>query len=233
MEEPAEEPPPATAQAEVAPPPPNYWNYYDAYRDRLRLNLNRAATNRDHHTGRAGEDVLSRRCAEPHSVRIHFSGYAGGMEEPVVEPPLRPSVYTVQPQRLWTRDLYASPNWQERSAARPALVGIDDMGQAYGTQVYYRDGVMQDRAGQRTVLARAGDLVYASLIYGFNSDDTRGMPIYAVVTDVLDSGPTVRSTTPASRATLPTRRRMPPSVFTRILLADGRDIPMAGYCDLG
>lgn len=126
-----------------------------------------------------------------------------------------------------TTDLYGSPDTKERSAARPTLVGIDSVGRAYGTQEY-QDSMIGQQQQSRVVLARAGDLVYARLMFGFNSDDTKGMPIYAIVSDMLDDG----SEGPLHNARVEGRvsytTEQATISFNRILLPDGRDIAMTG-----
>lgn len=81
---------------------------------------------------------------------------------------------------------YGAPLPSERSAARPAMTNVDIYGNAYTTS----NAPNPHLAAQNgpVVLARSGDILTARLLYGFNSDDVRGLPIYAVINDYLPNG---------------------------------------------
>ena len=81
---------------------------------------------------------------------------------------------------------YGAPLPSERSAARPAMTNVDQFGQSYTTSDR-PNPVLAARNGP-IVLARSGDIIMAQLLYGFNSDDVRGLPIYAVISDFLPNG---------------------------------------------
>lgn len=111
-------------------------------------------------------------------------GNQQGLTDPVVARPqydfATGSVYPQGPSG------YGAPLMSERSAARPAMTNVDQYGQAYTTS----DEPNPYLAAQTgsIVLARSGDIVMAALRYGFNSDDVRGLPIYAQVSDFLPNG---------------------------------------------
>lgn len=226
--EPEPEPEPVVAEVEPEPEPApvaDHWNYYGEYGNRLRIDLQVPQ-----------REVTTIRVKEEHSnllldaLDFIFMGlvgtaHAGGLAEPVMEPPVRPSVF--QDYRIGTTDLFGSPHPNERSAARPELVGINELGQAYGTQAYHDRRVGQAQQG-RTVLARAGDMVYARLLYGFNSDDVRGLPVYAIVTDILDSGAYGPLHNARIEGGVGFTRENASISFNRIILTDGREIPMSG-----
>jgi len=74
----------------------------------------------------------------------------------------------------------------ERSPARPAMTSVDQYGQPYTTS-NQPNPYLAGRSGP-LVMARGGDMIYATLLYGFNSDDVRGLPIYATLMDFLPNG---------------------------------------------
>lgn len=81
---------------------------------------------------------------------------------------------------------YGAPRMNERSAARPAMTNVDQYGQPYTTS--NEPNPYLAGQGGPIVLARSGDMVMAHLRYGFNSDDVRGLPIYAKISDFLPNG---------------------------------------------
>lgn len=89
----------------------------------------------------------------------------------------------VRPQA--TTQNYYAPSMEQRSAARPAMVATDQFGNTFTTSD--QRNPLGNTSGP-LILARSGDLTYATLIYGFDSDDVRGLPIYAVIHDYLPNG---------------------------------------------
>lgn len=81
---------------------------------------------------------------------------------------------------------YGAPLPSERSAARPAMTNVDIYGRAYTTSEAPNPYLAAQNGP--VVLARSGDILTARLLYGFNSDDVRGLPIYAVISDYLPNG---------------------------------------------
>lgn len=92
----------------------------------------------------------------------------------------------VRPQYAPTTQPYSAPILSERSAARPPMVAVGPNGQVFTTS-QQPNPYARANAGP-IVLARSGDLLYASLLYGFDNTDVRGLPIYAVITDYLPNG---------------------------------------------
>lgn len=156
------------------------------------------------------------------------TAHAGGYVAPITDaPPIVVPYYDGGRLRIGLEDLYGPPLPHERSAARPELVGHNPMGGAYATQEYHSQR-MVSQSGGRQVLARAGDIVFARLLYGFNSDDTRGLPIYAKVTDIMQNGDFGPLHDARIEGVIAYTDHQATASFTRILLADGRDIPMTG-----
>lgn len=113
---------------------------------------------------------------EPYQVADGTGGF--GLTDPIVRPQ-----YDFQTQSITG---YGAPLANERSAARPAMSGTDAFGQPFTTSDR-PNPVLAARNGP-IVLARSGDIIMARLLYGFNSDDVRGLPIYAVISDFLPNG---------------------------------------------
>lgn len=209
---------------------PDYMRYYDQYQDRLRIQMQSNTPN--HRVIQVHEQQSNLLLDALNVVFSAFVGtaYAGGLEEPLFDPtvaaPIRANVYG-DGYVLGTDDLYASPSNTQRSAARPALVGIDELGRGYGTQEH-RDAQMAQQQSGRIILARAGDLVYARLMYGFNSDDVRGLPIYAILTDILDTGEEGPLHNARVEGRIAYSNDNASISFNRIILDDGRDLAMAG-----
>lgn len=108
-------------------------------------------------------------------------GYGYGNQQGLTDPIVRPTYDFGRVQQG-----YGAPLPSERSAARPAMTNVDIYGNSYTTS----DAPNPYLAAQNgpVVLARSGDILTARLLYGFNSDDVRGLPIYAVINDYLPNG---------------------------------------------
>lgn len=155
------------------------------------------------------------------------TAYAGGYVAPIIEePPILVPYYDGARLNIGLEDLYGPPLPHERSAARPELVGVGPFG-SYATQEYHSQR-LASQSGGRQVLARAGDLVWARLIYGFNSDDIRGLPIYATISDMLASGDYGPMHGARIEGTIAYTDANATATFSRIILADGREIPVEG-----
>lgn len=227
--EPEREPEPVAVEEPAADP---LAPYYDLYGDRLRMTLPQRAYEFDvleitpelqEHSwlGRA-LDGVSRLIASP----AHADGFTYDHGDPFVQDYMSDHGPATR-MRVPPGTLHTAPLPSERSAARPALVGVDSLGRAFATSDHH-DARVAARAAGRQVLARAGDLVYARLLYGFNSDDIVGRPIFAIVTDILPSGAFGPLHNARIQGTIAYARDNAAISFNRILLADGRELPMAG-----
>jgi hypothetical protein len=144
---------------------------------------------------------------------------AGGLDETMFEPPVRPQY--APPQGTTG---YAAPLPEERSAARPALVGTDLHGNPYTTGDQ-PNPALAARAGT-LILARSGDLLPAVLLYGFNSDDVRGLPIYGVIQDHLPSGRRGPLHGARIQGQVAYSSNNAAVIFDTLLLANGREFPI-------
>lgn len=118
-------------------------------------------------------------------VSLPFGAVADGLSNNTFTDPVVARPQYAMPQNTFTSQPYSAPNMNERSAARPAMVATDQFGNTYTTS---NQPNMSGGAGGPLILARNGDLTYATLLYGFDSDDVRGLPIYAVIHDYLPNG---------------------------------------------
>lgn len=113
---------------------------------------------------------------EPFQVADGY-GNQQGLTDPIVRP-------TYDFGRV--QQGYGAPLPSERSAARPAMTNVDIYGNFYTTSNAPNPYLAAQNGP--VVLARRGDILTARLLYGFNSDDVRGLPIYAVISDYLPNG---------------------------------------------
>lgn len=113
----------------------------------------------------------------PFLSNVAIAGSLGdGLSDPVVFPP-----------PLYTTDSYNGLPPEERSPARPAHV-ISEPGNSYAVNGL---GGVPSR-GESGVIIPFGDMKFASLKFGFNSDNPRGLPIFADMSDIDANGrPTV------------------------------------------
>ena len=150
---------------------------------------------------------------------------AGGFEDTVFEPIVRP-----QYQPPLGGDLprgitgYSAPLPEERSAARPALVGTDGYGNTYATNDQ-PNPYLAAQSGP-IILARSGDLLSAVLLYGFNSDDVRGLPIYGVIQDYLPNGQRGPLHGARIQGQVAYSNNNAAIIFDTLVLANGREFPM-------
>jgi len=109
----------------------------------------------------------------------------------------------------------------QTSAARPLHYSI----QGDGSVVALTDRVGGKRETPRSgdVLGRAGDVVYASLLYGFNSDDPRGLPVFATILD-YSGGRTSALHEARLIGEISYSKEQASIVFTRAILADGSEV---------
>tara|TARA_R110000737_G_scaffold127218_3_gene159753 strand:- start:12722 stop:14398 length:1677 start_codon:yes stop_codon:yes gene_type:complete len=151
---------------------------------------------------------------------------AGGYSDPVVEPPVRPRMegYTTYDYDPYTTQQYDGLLPEQRSAARPMMTGVDQYGQAFSTND--RPNPYTDALNGPVVLARSGDMTNASLIYGFNSDDVRGLPIYAVVSDYLSNGTAGPLNGAKMQGQVAYSRDNAAIIFSKATLTNGREIPV-------
>lgn len=154
---------------------------------------------------------------------------AGGLAPEVEAPPgvyVRPQYDVPQlilpPSQPVTG--YGGPLPEERSAARPALVGVDPYGNTYTTSDQ-PNPYLAPQSGP-LVLARSGDLLVATLLYGFNSDDVRGLPIYAVVQDYLPNGTRGPLDGARIQGQVAFSTNNAAILFDSAVLADGRELPI-------
>ena len=150
---------------------------------------------------------------------------AGGFEDTIFEPIVRP-----QYQLPLGADLprgttgYSAPLPEQRSAARPALVGTDGYGNAYATSDQ-PNPYLAAQSGP-LILARSGDLLPAVLLYGFNSDDVRGLPIYGVIQDYLPNGQRGPLHGARIQGQVAYSNNNAAIIFDTLVLANGREFPM-------
>lgn len=222
--EPAPEPEPEIAQQ------PQQADIYAPYRDQLRQRFDFYEYGNDYNYGNKiivpkQQQSFLGLLMSAFVGTAHAGGYVAPVEtmgEPIFVP-----YYDAGRLRIGIEDLYGPPLPHERSAARPELVGHNPFGGAYATQEYHSQR-MVTQAGGRQVLARAGDIVFARLLYGFNSDDTRGLPIYGTITDIMQNGDFGPLHDARIEGVIAYTNDQATASFNRILLADGRDIPMTG-----
>ena len=132
----------------------------------------------------------------------------------------------VRPQFDWPAvEGYGAPQMNERSAARPAMTGVDANGMPYTTS----DAPNPYLAAQSgaVVLARNGDLLFAQLVYGFNSDDVRGLPIYATITDYLPNGTIGPLNGARVHGQVAYSSRNAAIIFDTLVLQNGREFPIS------
>ncbi|MBE0599922.1 MAG: DotG/IcmE/VirB10 family protein [Burkholderiaceae bacterium] len=132
----------------------------------------------------------------------------------------------VRPQFDWPAvEGYGAPQMDERSAARPAMIGTDANGMPYTTN----DGPNPYLAAQSgaVVLARNGDLLFAQLVYGFNSDDVRGLPIYATITDYLPNGTIGPLNGARVHGQVAYSSHNAAIIFDTLVLQNGREFPIS------
>lgn len=149
----------------------------------------------------------------------------GTLADPLVQAPVRPQ-YNVPNQSLgYGATGYGAPRMEERSAARPALTNVDDYGQPYTTG----DAPNPYLAGQQgsVVLARSGDMISATLLYGFNSDDVRGLPIYAIIHDYLPNGTAGPLNGARAQGQVAYSNNNAAIIFETLVLTNGREFPMS------
>lgn len=159
---------------------------------------------------------LSTALATVLTTMVPLAAYADGFSSPYSDPVVRPQYpFTTQP--------YAAPNMNERSAARPAMVATDQFGNTFTTS---DQSGMLGGAGGPLILARNGDLTYATLIYGFDSDDVRGLPIYAMIHDYLPNGERGPLDGARINGQVQFSRDDASIVFTQAILPNGLEIPI-------
>jgi hypothetical protein len=120
---------------------------------------------------------------------------------------------------------YGAPRPDERSAARPALTGVDIYGQPYTTGDQ-PNPYLAAQSGP-IVLARSGDILMARLLYGFNSDDVRGLPIYAVISDYLPNGTVGPLDGARIQGQVAYSSHNAAIIFDTLVLANGREFPFS------
>jgi hypothetical protein len=172
-----------------------------------------------------GEEAFSSARAEADANWFEPYQVAGGFEDTIFEPILRP-----QYQLPLGADLprgttgYSAPLPEQRSAARPALVGTDGYGSPYATSDQ-PNPYLAAQSGP-IILARSGDLLPAVLLYGFNSDDVRGLPIYGVIQDYLPNGQHGPLHGARVQGQVAYSNNNAAIIFDILVLANGREFPM-------
>ena len=172
-----------------------------------------------------GEESFSSARAEADANWFEPYQVAGGFEDTIFEPIVRP-----QYQLPLGADLprgttgYSAPLPEQRSAARPALVGTDGYGNAYATSDQ-PNPYLAAQSGP-LILARSGDLLPAVLLYGFNSDDVRGLPIYGVIQDYLPNGQRGPLHGARIQGQVAYSNNNAAIIFDTLVLANGREFPM-------
>lgn len=153
---------------------------------------------------------------EPYQV-ADGSG-AQGLTDPIVRPR-----YDFETGNVVTG--YGAPLPSQRSAARPAMSGTDAYGQQFTTSDR-PNPVLAARDGP-IVLARGGDIVLAQLTYGFNSDDVRGLPIYANISDFLPNGTNGPLNGAQVRGQVAYSQHNAAIIFDELILANGREFEIS------
>lgn len=153
---------------------------------------------------------------EPYQVA---DGLGGGLSDPVVVPRAQ---YNLGTQQITG---YGAPLAEQRSAARPAMVGVDPFGQTFTTSNAPNPFV--DASNGSVVLARGGDIITASLLYGFNSDDVRGLPIYATINDFLPNGAIGPLNGARAKGQVAYSNDNAAIIFEEIRLANGREFAIS------
>jgi hypothetical protein len=132
----------------------------------------------------------------------------------------------VRPQFDWpAAGGYGAPTMEERSAARPPMIGTDANGAPYTTSDAPNPYLAAQ--GGALVLARNGDLLFAQLTYGFNSDDVRGLPIYATITDYLPNGTIGPLNGARVHGQIAYSSKNAAIIFDTLVLQNGREFPIS------
>lgn len=129
----------------------------------------------------------------------------------------------VRPQYPATTQPYSAPTMEQRSAARPAMVATDQFGNTFTTSDQPNP---LGGTGGPLILARNGDLTYATLVYGFDSDDVRNLPIYAVIHDYLPNGTRGPLDGARIRGQVQFSRDDASIVFNQAILPSGLEMPI-------
>ena len=145
---------------------------------------------------------------------------AGGLDDFLRDP-----IVVRRQLRLPTTDPYSAPRLEERSAARPPMVVTDQFGSTYTTGS--GPNPFADAFQGPLVLARGGDLTYGVLLYGFDSTDVQGLPIYATIVDVLPNGRRGPLDGARIRGEVSYSRDDAAIVFDQATLASGLEIPIS------
>lgn len=154
---------------------------------------------------------------EPYQVADGY-GNQQGLTDPIVRPR-----YDFQTGNVVTG--YGAPLPEERSAARPMMSGTDAFGQPFTTSDR-PNPVLEARNGP-IVLARSGDIIMARLLYGFNSDDVRGLPIYGVISDFLPNGTTGPLNGARIQGQVAYSNHNAAIIFDSIVLENGREFDIS------
>lgn len=144
--------------------------------------------------------------------------HAGGLDEGLSDPVVRPQ-YVFPP----TTQPYSAPTMEQRSAARPAMVANDQFGNPYTTSD--AEGVAGNAAGP-IILARSGDLTYATLLYGFDNTDVLGTPIFATIHDYLPNGTRGPLDGARIRGEVQYSRDDAAIIFNQAILPNGLEVPI-------
>lgn len=144
-----------------------------------------------------------------------------GLSDPIV----RPQYYFPGNSLGYGATGYSGPTMDQRSAARPAMTNVDTYGNPYTTS----DAPNPYLAAQQgsVVLARSGDMISATLQYGFNSDDVRGLPIYALVHDYLPNGSAGPLNGARVQGQVAYSSHNAAIIFNTLVMANGREFPIS------
>jgi type IV secretory pathway VirB10-like protein len=187
---------------------------------------------------RLGEDALRQLIGDD---AMHLAGFrdedkgwfepyqvAGGLGDPVFSDPVVTPRYDTPVRPTYNfraQSGYSAPLPEERSAARPPMTNVDNYGNAYTTSDQPNPYVSA-RSGP-IVLARNGDIVVARLRYGFNSDDVRGLPVYAVISDYLPNGTEGPLNNARIQGQVAYSQRNAGIIFETLVLPNGREFDVS------
>lgn len=116
---------------------------------------------------------------------------------------------------------FASQAMAQQYSGQQGPLGVDTGSRIYDTA---RDG---DTANSNNVIIREGDMSYATLLYGYNSDDAQQAPVFATLHDYGDGGGPSYLDGTRLQGVLKLSRESAVIEFTKAIHPDGRSFPIS------
>ena len=114
-----------------------------------------------------------------------------------------------------------SPTMAQQYSGQQGPLGVDTGSRIYDTA---RNG---DAATGSNIIIREGDMSYATLLYGYNSDDAQQAPIFATLHDYGDRGGPSYLDGTRLQGVLKLSRESAVIEFTKAIHPDGRSFPIS------